>query len=237
MTTAREVLNVAASQIGYHEGPNNDTPYGIEYGLNHNPWCAMYVTWCIKHAGAGLDPSVDQIHYAYVPTGVANFKNGKWGTFFTNPRDALPGDISFYWFTNRPDHTGFVESNLGGRIIAIEGNTGDMVKRVSRTSGIYGFGRPFYKNAPIVQPLPLPPVSGYVYEPPTMSEPGRGVSPADARVARVQARLNALGFPCGAVDGQFGPQTKAAVVHFQQSRHIGVDGAVGPETGAALARG
>lgn len=55
---------------------------------------------------------------------------------------------------------------------------------------------------------------------------------------QIQALLNANGFPCGRVDGILGPNTKAAVVRFQQAYAHGpwltVDAVPGPKTRAAL---
>ena len=53
-------------------------------------------------------------------------------------------------------------------------------------------------------------------------------------VATLQSRLNAVADSGLAVDGDFGPATRAAVVDFQRRAGIGVDGVVGPETYRAL---
>jgi hypothetical protein len=50
----------------------------------------------------------------------------------------------------------------------------------------------------------------------------------------VQARLNNLGFDCGAVDGIVGPETEAAVRAFQEEHSLKVDGIPGPKTQAKL---
>ncbi len=53
-------------------------------------------------------------------------------------------------------------------------------------------------------------------------------------VAALQTKLRERGFPPGAIDGDFGPGTQAAVLAFQKSEGLLADGAVGPETAAAL---
>jgi peptidoglycan hydrolase-like protein with peptidoglycan-binding domain len=53
-------------------------------------------------------------------------------------------------------------------------------------------------------------------------------------VKRLQSLLASAGFNPGGVDGDFGPQTRAAVMNYQASRGLGVDGVVGPQTWAAL---
>jgi putative chitinase len=55
-----------------------------------------------------------------------------------------------------------------------------------------------------------------------------------AAISRLQQRLKDLGFNSGAVDGDFGPGTEAAVIAFQQSKQLGADGIAGPQTLAAL---
>jgi len=53
-------------------------------------------------------------------------------------------------------------------------------------------------------------------------------------VADLQNKLLARGFDPGGSDGSFGAGTAAAVVAFQRSAGLFVDGAVGPQTAAAL---
>lgn len=54
------------------------------------------------------------------------------------------------------------------------------------------------------------------------------------QVEELQKMLKDAGFDPGPLDGKFGPQTRAAVLAFQQAKGIQVDGVVGPQTRAAL---
>ncbi len=53
-------------------------------------------------------------------------------------------------------------------------------------------------------------------------------------VSELQSRLSQEGFYFGPIDGDFGPQTEDAVIQFQQTRGLLVDGIAGEETLSAL---
>ncbi|MEM9927243.1 MAG: peptidoglycan-binding domain-containing protein [Cyanobacteria bacterium P01_D01_bin.50] len=53
-------------------------------------------------------------------------------------------------------------------------------------------------------------------------------------VSTLQAFLKQLGYYSGAIDGDFGPQTKQAVIDFQQAQGLTADGIVGPNTWSKL---
>lgn len=55
-----------------------------------------------------------------------------------------------------------------------------------------------------------------------------------ADVADLQKRLNALGYDCGAADGEYGKATETGVKAFQAASDIEVDGEFGPASLAAL---
>jgi len=56
-------------------------------------------------------------------------------------------------------------------------------------------------------------------------------------VTALQNQLKDRGFPPGAIDGDFGPATEAAVLGFQKSEGLQPDGIVGTQTSAALNTG
>lgn len=151
MATVEQLLDIARSQLGVHEDPpnSNRTPYGKWYGLDGQPWCAMFASWCLAKVG------IHNWKHAYTPTGYAMFKNA--GRLFFKP---APGDLVYFDFpgdsVHRISHVGFVESvNRDGTIVTIEGNTnaagsrtGGNVLRHTRDPirhGIRGYGRPVYE--------------------------------------------------------------------------------------------
>jgi hypothetical protein len=149
--TAAAMITMASSQLGYSETGNNDTAFGRWYGLNNQPWCAIFISWAAAKSGCGkVIPK-----HAYTPAGAAWFKSRKqWGN---KPR---VGAIVYYDTSGlgRISHVGVVDKVFSdGSWTSIEGNTnsagsreGRVVRRQKRrtTGKLGGFGYPKYAAAP-----------------------------------------------------------------------------------------
>lgn len=179
MTTPAKVLSIA-TKFGdehYKEGKNNDSIFGKWYGLNYNPWCAMFVSYCFNMAGAGELIAVStKKGFASCTQAVAGFRKRKQ---LVAVKDARPGDIVFFNFDGNPDpdHVGIVISNdLQSKVLnTIEGNTINPSGVGSQVNGdgVYYKSRPYRLVVAVVRPkwasLPEPAV---VEEPkPVVREP------------------------------------------------------------------
>jgi hypothetical protein len=139
-TTVRAgALAKAKQQLGYVESPpgTNGNMFGSWYGMNYEPWCAMFVSYCFEHSGDSPSFAAGQ-RYAYVPYIVDDARNGRNGLSVTS--DPMPGDLVCYdwgrdgWF----DHIGIFEEGTVFDWEAIEGNTavgndsngGEVMRRV-----------------------------------------------------------------------------------------------------------
>ena len=133
------VIDAAKGELGYQETGNNDTKYGKWYGLNNQPWCAMFVSWCFAQAG------LSQGIAAQTKKGFASCDAGlKW---FAKRNKIVPvgqaqaGDIVFFQFDAdaQADHVGIVIKNDGKKYLwCIEGNTsGDTKGSQSNGDGVY----------------------------------------------------------------------------------------------------
>jgi hypothetical protein len=73
---------------------------------------------------------------------------------------------------------------------------------------------------------------------PAVAAPPATLKPGDqgAAVKLLQRALAHLGYSPGAIDGQYGPSTKDAVLRFQRASGLTADGILGPETLRALTR-
>lgn len=151
-TERKLVVDIAESQLGTHEGPNNYTKYGVWYAslvhnqsFEHGPWCAMFVSWCGAQAGI---PSSVYCYHAYTPTGVQWYQNHnawQWKDHYI-PR---AGDLVYYdWnYDSVVDHVGLVVNCQNGKITTVEGNYRDQVKSRyvnAKASSIFGYGVPRY---------------------------------------------------------------------------------------------
>ena len=144
-THRQAALQKAITQLGVTESPanSNNNKYGSWYGVNYQPWCAMFVTWCFEQTGDS--PSfVKGSRYAYCPYIVADARANRYGLKTTD--DPIPGDVVVYdWsYDTVYDHVGIFEKWVGGGTFqAIEGNTsyssnsngGEVMRRERSKSG------------------------------------------------------------------------------------------------------
>jgi len=133
------VIKTAKTQLNYKEGTNNDTTFGKWYGLNHQPWCAMFVSWCFAQAG------VTKL-IAQSPKGFAGCQSMEvWAIKkkITVPvTDVQAGDILLFDFnkSGKSEHTGIALGyNAHTHLIdTIEGNTaGNNAGSQANGDGVY----------------------------------------------------------------------------------------------------
>lgn len=151
--TADKIVSVARSYVGIVEKQTNNVVfntayYGKEVNGSQYPWCAVFVWYVFKEAGAS-SLYYDGQKTAYCPTLMAWFKKRK--KLVSTPR---VGDVVFYNFSGGKEatHVGIVSEVLSGSIKAIEGNTssvnqsngGMVMERNRKLSVCIGFGRPDY---------------------------------------------------------------------------------------------
>jgi peptidoglycan hydrolase-like protein with peptidoglycan-binding domain len=237
MSTAQQVLHNASSEIGYKENPpnSNHNKFGVWYGMDEEPWCAMFMSYCLYKAGLPLKITTDK-GFAYCPYGVTWFKNKNW--WHTNPE---VGDLVFYDWDGDGEakHVGIVEKiNSDGSIVTIEGNTsvgndsnGGQVMRRTRSDYIMGYGRPNYEaGGNVTPPAPHPLWPGrYI----TLTSPN--VEGSDVLLWQRQMihrgwTLSAGGSTGKGDDGIFSEDDHNVLVQFQEQKGLEVDGKIGPES-------
>ncbi len=148
------VVEIARAELGYQETGNNDTKYGKWYGLNNNPWCAMFVSWCFTQSGQSAQVAASgKKGFASCDAGLKWFsKKGK----LIPIGEAQPGDIAFFQFDDdaQPDHVGIVVKNDGKKFLwCIEGNTsGDKGGSQANGDGVYRKKRAYSLVMAVVRP-------------------------------------------------------------------------------------
>ena len=132
MSAIDTIIKVAESEVGYLEkrsnkdlydkianaGSQNYTKYWLEVmpSFQAQPWCAIFVTWCMKQA-FGEDNArklLKHYPYTYVPTLASLYEN------YANPKR---GDIVCFKSKGIFTHTGIVTNVNGDYFETIEGNT------------------------------------------------------------------------------------------------------------------
>jgi uncharacterized protein YfaT (DUF1175 family) len=133
---AERVIEIAKGEVRTVEEPINKTKYGKWYGLNGQPWCAIFVSWVFNQAKLGkLVAASNKKGFASCDAGLKYFsKKGQ----LVPVGQAMPGDIVFFQFDDdaQPDHVGIVKRNGTKRkvLICYEGNTSSN-KRGSQSNG------------------------------------------------------------------------------------------------------
>ena len=210
------------SFAGFYNGPKNGYP-----------WCDVFYDYLFvktfgeqlgremlcqpeKSAGAGCLYSAQYYKDA-----------GRWHRTSPNPGD----QIFFSYSSGEYSHTGIVEEVTDNTVTTIEGNTSDQVARKTYSVndfGIVGYGTPKWslaedwvvvEHGQIVnsseqqkeqaKPTVLEKKENHSWRPGTLKPNDR----YDVNTVILQGLLTARGFPCGEIDGYFGPLTEVAVNH------------------------
>ncbi|MFJ6530875.1 CHAP domain-containing protein [Streptomyces longwoodensis] len=165
MYDIKSVLQLAQSQVGYHEGKtgahwNNKQKYAGQTPTlawaDGQAWCATFVNWCLYQAGIKVPAGAITASCAQ---GVAAYKKVKRFTEYP-----VVGAQVFYG-AGGGSHTGIVLKYDDTYVWAVEGNTntngsaeGDGVyvkKRERRDPYVYGYGLPYYENDRADTPDPV----------------------------------------------------------------------------------
>ncbi len=173
---AEDIVNVAKSQVGYHEsssgdlsgygsGEGNYTEYGDWYGMQSD-WCNMFATWCAHVAGIPesifprLTSATASYDYVMPSAGAECFSYSS-----SVPLEA--GDVIFSCTCGAGcgciDHIGIVTDVDEDTIYTVEGNMSEMVKAC--TYPVYSgyqekldarinyVARPRYEDNSVIEPV------------------------------------------------------------------------------------
>ncbi len=158
---AKDVVNIALSQLGYRESANGATAFGAwwtsetggSYNYTYSGWCAMFACWCANQAGAGMSIAYD-FDSASPDNLFSWLRRNAWTdvTYSTNPQ---PGDFIFFGYGSYVDHVAIVVEydNHTNLVRFVGGNQSDgvtvsVIEWSTRgrygSQSIVGYGRPNY---------------------------------------------------------------------------------------------
>ena len=203
----KNFLEVATSQIGVKEirgESHNETivNYAKEAGFewvndDETPWCSIFINWCALQAN--LKGTNKATARSWLAVGIST----------ENPE---PGDIVVFWrgkINSWQGHVGIFMGydQTGERIYTLGGNQGNQVSiSAYPISNLLGFRR-------------LSPTASFKLPKPVLKKGDTG-----EQVKSLQDSLKILGFKPGTSDGLYGIKTKAAVIQFQSTGKIHLDG-------------
>lgn len=143
-----DLIKTAKGELGYKEGKNNYTKYGVWYSsaTKNAPWCAIFICWCAYQVGIS-ESIIPRFSFCY--NGITLFKNlNVW-----HEREGYSpkaGDIIFFRSEeakSTSDHVGIVVSADSAKVYTIEGNSSDAVSERSYKLDdkyIIGYASPKY---------------------------------------------------------------------------------------------
>ena len=150
-----QVLDLAKRQIGYKETGKNETKYARFFDVEAwqwfntkkqgAEWCAIFICWLFAQ-----DETLGQkqaLSFLGCPAPKNNCAAGcgylydymKAKGYKSDIQHVKPGDIVFFKSGSKCSHVGIAESVSNGKVITIEGNKDNQVKRVTHniSSNIY----------------------------------------------------------------------------------------------------
>lgn len=238
--TAEKIIAMAKSQLGVKEYPpnTNKVKYTSEYGIV-TAWCVIFIWWVFKRCNAS------KLFYdggkVCSCTTLMNWakRKGQWVT-----SGYKPGDLLIYDWNNdkKPEHIGICVKVSGTAIEAIEGNTstsnnsngGQVMTRARKTSQVLGAVRPKYEKG---QSTTNNGGGTCMIELSVLSVGSKG-----EQVKAIQRLLKSMGYrglnnAAITIDGDFGNNTKTALIAFQKAKGLSTDGTCGPKTWSKLIKG
>lgn len=215
-------------------------------------WCDVFVDWCFVQA-YGVDEGMSLLCQPLYSTGAgciysANFYKAKGQYYTSNPKI---GDQIFFYAGGTIGHTGIVVGVSSSQVITVEGNSSDQVAKRSyniNNTSIAGYGRPNY-NGKIVEvdsdfDLSTIETQPSISQEKTDNNQSKTDEYATVKfkiiyygqigipVKRMQSMLISAGYSCGRYkdDGEYGNDTKSALLNFQRDNGLEQDGICGVET-------
>ena len=155
MANALDIVHTAQQQVGFVEGANNDNPYGTWYGINNQPYCAMFVSWVFGQNNLShLVAAQTSKGFAYCPAGLAWFQQK---SAVVNKYDGSPGDLVFFSFNGngQADHVEIIVDASKDGITTVGGNTSPdhaLTASQANGNGVYLRHRPYLYVLAIVRP-------------------------------------------------------------------------------------
>lgn len=244
----KKLVEVAKSQVGYHEGANNYNKYAEDpritklYGwdVQNQPWCCTFVNWCFLDAFGDIGAKMTYGGSAACANQASLYRAHQ--AFKSTPE---LGDQIFFYSGGGINHTGIVVEVSGNTIRTVEGNYSDKVSQCTYTVGsskIAGYGRPDWylvseaerqfvvvQNGQIVNSFSQqkeeaegkPVTAGkenHDWQPPLLKNDPNHYY---AAVCVLQGLLNCRNWDSGKADGYFGAKTEVAVN--KARRYFGMD--------------